>query len=194
MGALAGGAAGAFAGHKLHHGFLGALGGAYAGHKLEDGWKEHRDKKNQSASPSPVPQPAPYQYPLQAPPIPIASRPPNREQPQQHHEALAGNFSASSSNINLGGAPNYELYASCGTISGSQRSSAISLNNVLTNDDGHFRWAENGNFGASARNVRLADGGRILEAELANCGGEWKAASVRLDERITNQDGEMRLV
>ncbi|TID19042.1 hypothetical protein E6O75_ATG06163 [Venturia nashicola] len=36
MGALAGGAAGAFGGHKLGHGILGGLAGAFLGSKLED--------------------------------------------------------------------------------------------------------------------------------------------------------------
>jgi LysM repeat protein len=50
-----------------------------------------------------------------------------------------------------------------------------------------------GNFGASARNVRLADGGQRLEAELES-GGQWHTRSIILDERIGNRDGCLEFV
>jgi LysM repeat protein len=50
-----------------------------------------------------------------------------------------------------------------------------------------------GNFGASARNVRLADGGQRLEAELES-NGQWHTRSVVLDERIGNRDGCLEFV
>jgi hypothetical protein len=47
MGALAGGAVGAYGGHQINHGFLGAVGGAFAGSKLEDFGKDHHKKKEE---------------------------------------------------------------------------------------------------------------------------------------------------
>lgn len=45
-----------------------------------------------------------------------------------------------------------------------------------------------GNFGQSARNVRLVEGGRRLEAELLR-DGQWVGSSIVLDERIGNDNG-----
>ncbi len=47
-----------------------------------------------------------------------------------------------------------------------------------------------GNFGASARNVRLVDGGRRLEAELLR-DGRWVGSSICLDERVGNDNGTL---
>lgn len=179
LGALAGGAAGAYAGHKVNHGFLGALGGAFAGHKLQDAIHDHnkqkKDEKKQSHSPQP------YQY---------AQQPPPHSHSPKHH--YAGNFSATSTQMNIDG--DYDLIASCRRMDGSQRLTSISLNNCLTNDDGHLRWARGGNFGASARNVRLVDGGQTLEAELRNCGGAWVWDRIALDEKISNSNGDLIMI
>ncbi|KAK3063349.1 hypothetical protein LTR53_018944, partial [Teratosphaeriaceae sp. CCFEE 6253] len=91
MGALAGGAAGAYGGHKMNHGFLGGLGGAVAGSMVEDQYKkrdkkEKKDKKNKrrgsrSSSRS------------------SSSSDSDDEKRMRHHGAaavMAGNFSASS--------------------------------------------------------------------------------------------------
>lgn len=89
----------------------------------------------------------------------------------------------------------HDLIASCSAINGQRKLSSISLNNVLTNENGQFKWVTSGgNFGASARNVRLIEGGRVLEAELCDCGGHWRQDRVMLDERIENSDGDLRLV
>lgn len=50
-----------------------------------------------------------------------------------------------------------------------------------------------GNFGASARNVRLVDGGKRLEGELLR-DGRWVGSSIMLDERIENNNGTLRFV
>lgn len=50
-----------------------------------------------------------------------------------------------------------------------------------------------GNFGASARNVRLVQDGHVLEAELLR-NGEWVTSSIVLDERIGNKNGCLELV
>ena len=118
MGALAGGAAGAYAGHKVNHGFLGALGGAFAGHKLQDAIHDHNKHKKDEYKQSHSPQPNHYAQHSPAPP------------PKQHY---AGNFSASSAQMNIDG--DYDLIASCRRMDGSQRLTSISLNNCLTNDE-----------------------------------------------------------
>ncbi|KAI5927381.1 carbohydrate-binding module family 50 protein [Camillea tinctor] len=51
-----------------------------------------------------------------------------------------------------------------------------------------------GNFSASARDIRLVDGGRVLEAELRNVHGHWNRSRINLDERIGNRDGELYLI
>lgn len=154
----------------MHHGFLGALGGAYAGHKLEDAYKDHK-KTSQS------PQPPPIQH---------------DSRPEHHNQSYSGNFSASSTDMSIDG--DFDLIASCSAVDGHKKLTSISLNKVLTNDNGHFRWVEDGgNFGGSARNVRLVDGGRVLEAEMRQCDGHWNTDHVRLDERITNDNGNLRL-
>ncbi|KAK8080228.1 hypothetical protein PG997_008046 [Apiospora hydei] len=204
MGAMLGGATGAFAGHKVNHGFLGALGGAYAGHRLEEAWKDQKQNSRPTSSssqqqhqpPPPMmmapPQPQYAAVPVLAPapvfaPAPARSPSPKPEPPQ------FGNFSLSSWRISIDG--DYDLIADCRTISGQQRLSSISLNRYLTNMDGHFRWSgeEHGNFGASARNVRLVEDGRFLEAELRTMDGTWRWDRIHLDERIMNIDGDLQL-
>jgi hypothetical protein len=164
----------------------------------------------------------------------------------------AGGYTRSSRDIHLDAHGDYNLRASCGRGDGSRSDSTISLNQVLENDHGSFRWytgggggsksytvqpgdtlrgiagkfgtsfddiarhngisnpdliypsqvlqipgghggGGRGNFGASARNVRLVDGGQKLEAELSR-NGEWQYASIILDERISNQGGTLRLI
>ena len=47
MGAVTGGAGGAFLGHKAGHGFLGAIAGAISGSLAEDEFKKHRQQNQQ---------------------------------------------------------------------------------------------------------------------------------------------------
>jgi len=105
---------------------------------------------------------------------------------------MAGNFSSSSSSIAMD--DDYVLIASCSASDGSHKLSSVSLNNVLTNSGGEFKWAKGGNFGASARQVRLEDGGRVLTTKLANMPGGWNTAMVRLDERITNDNSALKFL
>ncbi|EFX06518.1 glutamine-serine-proline rich [Grosmannia clavigera kw1407] len=51
-----------------------------------------------------------------------------------------------------------------------------------------------GNFGASAQNVRLVDDGRRLEGELRRSDGGWDVSSIILDERIANDNGNLRFI
>lgn len=69
--------------------------------------------------------------------------------------------------------------------------SSISLNDCLSNEHGHFVWKRGGHFGASARNVRLIENGRVLEAQLGTGGGGWNTDRVFLDERVSNNDGDL---
>lgn len=198
MGAMLGGATGAYAGHKVNHGFIGALGGAYAGHKLEDAWKDHRNSRPSSSSSQQ------HQQPMIAPPQPqyaevpaIAPEPvfaPSPVPSPRPEPPRFGNFSHSSARISLD--RDYDLIAECRTLNGQQKLTSISLNQLLSNMNGHFQWAgaEAGNFGASARNVRLVDDGRFLEAELRAMDGNWRQDRVHLDARIMNVDGDLQLV
>lgn len=184
--------------------------------------------------------------------------------PPFHHEqsrgvSYAGNFTASSRDVRLDAHGEYMLHASCRRMDGSYQQSSISLNRIIENDQGSFRWASGrreqggggasssvtvqpgdtlrgiaarfgcsfediarhngiqnpdmiypgqvlqvpnaggrgggggddvGNFGASARDVRLADGGRRLEGELLR-DGRWCGSSIVLDERIGNDNGTL---
>ncbi|KAF7595485.1 hypothetical protein BBP40_005821 [Aspergillus hancockii] len=197
LGAVAGGAAGAYGGHKVNHGFLGAVGGAITGHVAQDALKKHKEKKEeeekrkqweeekrkqwvmaqQHAQQHAPPPPGPFVNQHSKPAAPPASQP------------ARGNFSASSRDVRLEG--NHDLVAHCRAISGEHERSSIPLNNVLSNNFGNFVWARGGNFGASARNIRLIEGGKVLEAELANGHGGWNRSWARLDERISNQNGSL---
>jgi len=187
MGALAGGAAGAYAGHKMGHGFMGAAGGAFAGHKLEDAWKHHHQQQKHDEQKPVSPNPQYGQY--GGPPPPYHQQGPHHQPPQQ----MRGNFSGSSEQISLDG--DHDLIARCRAIDGSEKLSAISLNKVLGNDNGRFVWVDDGgNFAASARNIRLVDNGRIVEAELKSISGDWHWSRAWLDERIGNNNGNLVFV
>ncbi|KAL0935943.1 CVNH domain-containing protein [Colletotrichum truncatum] len=257
-GALAGGAAGAFGGNKIGGNFghsktstvIGAIAGAFAGHKLQDGvsdWKHERDEEEKRRREEDERR--------------------RRDEKHHHHEEhhhrhhdedrprggnFAGGFTGSSRDIRIDAHGDYNLRASCRRRDGSWQESCISLNRILENDQGSFRWSSGssgggnqsytvqqgdtlrnigdrfntsweeiarhnnisnpdqiwpgqnlnistggggsgGNFGASARDVRLVDGGQRLEAELSRH-GQWVRSSINLDERIGNNDGTLHYV
>ncbi|KAF1965835.1 CNVH-domain-containing protein [Bimuria novae-zelandiae CBS 107.79] len=253
MGAVAGAAvgglgayklAGPATGHKKTSGLVGALGGALTGHVLQDGvshWKDsHDDKKKKEDEEK------------------------KHKKDDKHHQGghhdrpreghFAGGFTGSSQDIRLDTHGEFNLHAQCRRMDGSFQWSTLSLNRILENDNGSFRWStgqssggssditvqpgdtlravaarhncsfdelarhngiqnadmiypgqrlevpgggrnsgNGGNFGASARNVRLVDGGQTLEAELLR-NGEWVTSSIVLDERIGNKDGCLEFV
>lgn len=244
MGALAGGAAGAYGGHKMGHGVIGAIGGAFAGHKLEDFVHDRKEKKEEEER---------LEQQLHSTPPPPGYSPGPNHSP--HHDGghrdrstgdYAGNFTSSSDEIHLEG--DYDLRATCRRRDGESQASTLNLNGVLRNEDGRFRWASGGsgpstvtvqqgdtlrdiarrfncgfeeiarrndianpdiiypgqtlqvpgqsagNFSSSARDIRLVDGGRVLEAELRNVEGEWRQSRIELDERIGNEDGNLRFI
>lgn len=51
-----------------------------------------------------------------------------------------------------------------------------------------------GGFETTARNIRLVQGGRILQAELQTTSGEWRQSQVNLDEAILSIDGKLAYV
>lgn len=233
---------------------LGVVGGAIAGHKIQDGvsdWKDKRDEKKEQEKKDNEKR----------------NEKPLLNQPHPHSVNYAGNFSGSSRDIRLDAYGEYMLHASCRRMDGSYQASSISLNKILENDRGSFRWASNdkrdpppqqgcgirqvtvqpgdtlrgiakqvgssfeeiarinsiqnpdliypgqilqvpgggyhhhdghangeggsaGNFGLSARNVNLVDGGRRVEAELMR-DGQWVGSSIVLDERIGNDNGTL---
>lgn len=192
MGAVAGGAAGAYGGHKIHHGFLGAIGGAVVGSKLEDAYKDHKkdekkDKKkhgwsrrSSSSSSSSIHAP------------PIIAAPPMQSHQQQPPVSVMGNFHASSRKVSLDADNN--LIAECQRSNGSWKWDSIDLNDCLTNTNGEFHWAKGGNAFGSARRPRLIEGGNAVEAELGDGRGGWKTSRIWLNEKIENNNGELRLL
>lgn len=103
-----------------------------------------------------------------------------------------GNFYDSSRDVRLEG--NSTLVADCSDTSHRYRRSAIDLNYCFTNNDGRLLWERDGNFAASARSIRLTDGGRYLEAELCSIDGRWCHNRVNLNERIGNEDGRLEMI
>jgi len=189
LGALGGAAVGGYAGHKVNHGFIGAIGGAYAGHKLEDHIKEEKKKKKAEKKAQAAAMGVPYRRGSSSSSSSDSDDGKHGKRPTQ----FRGNFSGSSSQITLD--KDYDLIASCASVSGGHRLSSISLNDILTNEDGHFRWVmHGGNFGGSARHVRLENEGRVLVAELGKVDGHWREDRIWLDERITNNDGDLKFV
>lgn len=248
---------------------LGAVAGAVAGHKLQDGvsdWKDNRDeekerKKREEEERRRREEEQVHQQQHGGfgggnhhnPPPPQYSS-------GNHHQSsrgvnYAGNFSSSSRDVRLDAHGEYMLHASCRRTDGSYQESSISLNRLIENDQGSFRWASQGhqggggggntvtvqhgdtlrdiarrhgtsfeeiarhngiqnpdmiypgqvlqvpgrsgggsggggNFGASARDVRVTDGGRRLEGELLR-DGRWSGSSIELDERIGNNNGTL---
>jgi len=172
MGALAGGVAGGYGGHKLHHGFLGGVGGAIAGSMLEDQYKKHEHEKKEHE---------------------LQEQYAHQHRGEGHH--LGGGpagFLANSRDVHL--EDNCILVAECANHHGGHFRSAIDLNNCLTNSWGKLEWARDGNFAASARGIRLVDGGKVLEAELNDGNGEWRQSHVWLNERITNNNGCLEML
>ncbi|EGS20684.1 uncharacterized protein CTHT_0025200 [Thermochaetoides thermophila DSM 1495] len=281
LGGIAGGVAGAVGGNKLggkagHSKLgtvLGAVAGAVAGHKLQDEVSEKIDEKKKKKEEEEAKKKREEEEKRRREEEEKRRREEQLKQKQRRDSSpspsrnrnYAGGFSGSARDIRLensGG--DWILRASCRCRDGSYRDSTISLNKLLENDNGSFRWSSGrsaggghcapapqtytvqpgdtlraiaarfpgcgtfediarvnnipnpdliypgqvlqipggqapqhhagGNFGASARNVRLSDGGRRLEAELCRADGRYVSASVILDERIGNDNGTLVFV
>lgn len=100
-----------------------------------------------------------------------------------------GDFSITSTNIWL----EHEQYlvADCKDVNGNHHQSRIDLDGCLANHDGEFKWVSHGNFKASAKDIKLKDDGTKLKAKLRAVNGDWEVDSVRLNERIGNDNGRL---
>ncbi|KAF8597840.1 Cyanovirin-N [Ceratobasidium sp. AG-I] len=78
---------------------------------------------------------------------------------------------------------------------GNFQHSAIDLNWILSNNDGHFQWGGE-RYTATSRDVTfgMEGGGNvpILRAQLKNISGAWVSADLNLGERIKNVDGQFK--
>jgi LysM repeat protein len=178
MGGLAGGAAGAFGGHKLGgqagHGaagtIIGALGGAFAGHKAQDAasdWKHEHDDKKKWEKEQEEQQKHNQQQQHHGGPPPQHNSNDNRERGD-----FGGNFTASSRDIRLDAHGEFNLHAQCARTDGSYSSSTISLNKYIENDNGSFRWSSGSSNGASTYTVQQGDTLRAIAARFSHCSFE----------------------
>jgi len=215
MGAAAGGAVGAYGGHKVNHGFLGTIGGAITGSLAQDALKKHKKDKIQQCGPRPPTYDSlssssscssfsddykkkhkkhNWAAPAAGAGAVGGAAAYGVHQHHTHHSSHGsvsggGNFSSSCHSITLD--REYVLVASCRVAHGQYRVSSLSLNSCLSNKHGQFVWSRKGNFAASARNVRLIENGKVLEAELWTATGTWNKTFVGLDERISNNGGAL---
>ncbi|CAK1367061.1 hypothetical protein CB0940_10394 [Cercospora beticola] len=192
MGALAGGAAGAYGGHKMNHGVLGTIGGAVAGSMLEDAYKKKgkKDKKHKEHKPHHSRRGSSSSSSSSSSSDSDSSK--DRKKKKKGMSAPAGNFHASSRNVYL--ESRSTLVAESADVRGHFQRTAIDLNDVFTNTNGKMHWARGGNFAGSARHIRLTDNGNCLEAELGDGRGGWIYNKVDLNERITNDNGRLHLL
>lgn len=206
MGALAGGAAGAYGGHQVGHGVMGAVGGAVAGHFLEetvkkktkkhkDGSekkKKHKDHDSYGGGSSHYSGRRRGSHSSSSSSSSSSDSDNGKKKHRKKHSRdvrAIGGFSSSCSNITLD--RDFDLIALCKSTDGKEKLSSIDLNECLANEWGEFRWVKNGNAFASAKHVHLIDGGRVLEAELGDGRGGWRRSRIVLDDRIRNDNGEL---
>ncbi|KAK3298673.1 carbohydrate-binding module family 50 protein [Chaetomium fimeti] len=271
-------------GHSKMSTVLGAVAGAVAGHKLQDGvsdWKDNRDEEKEKKKKEEEEEKRREEEKKRRDEDDKRRReddkrrredekrnehhPPARQEHRQEHNqprdrgvSYAGNFSSSARDTRLDAHGEYMLHTSCKRLDGSYQSTSISLNKIIENDRGSFRWfsggqsngggqqshtvqpgdtlraiagryncsfeeiarknnianpdlihpgtvlqipgsggnnnsGRGGNFGESARDVRLADGGRRLDGELLR-DGRWLGSSIILDERLSNNNGTLKYI
>lgn len=172
-GGLAGGFGGNKIGNKTGHSklgtILGAVAGAVAGHKAQDGveeWKDNRDEEKEKKKREEEERKKREEEEKERKKREDEDRRRREEedkkrmeqqqhqpQQQQHHSApaprdniiYAGNFSGSARDIRLDEAGGeWRLTASCQRIDGSYNQSSLSLNQILENNQGIFRWVSGG--------------------------------------------------
>ena len=73
---------------------------------------------------------------------------------------------------------------------------AIDLNDSITNSFGGLLWQDDGGFGGSVRNSRLRDSNNVtvLQCEANDGKGSWKNVAINLDDRITNDNGQLSVL
>ncbi|CAI9630464.1 carbohydrate-binding module family 50 protein [Alternaria burnsii] len=191
MGGIAGAAAGGYGGHalggKAGHGVagtvIGALAGAFAGHKgqdaVEDKWDEHKEKKKEEEDRKRYEEEEERRrkYGQQhggPPPIQHHQGSGNRSNDQRTPGDYGGNFSDSSRDIRLDAHGDYTLHAQCRRADGSYQSSSISLNRILENDGGSFRWSGSNNSGGGENTYTVQQGDtlRAIASRFSHCSYE----------------------
>lgn len=135
---------------------LGAVAGAFAGHKLQDGvsdWKDNRDEEKEKKKREEEEEKRREEERRRR--EEEQSHHHHRQEHQEHHSNnrhdhqqqqsrgvhYAGNYTGSSRDVRLDAHGEYMLNASCRRVDGSWQHSSISLNSIIENDQGSFRWA-----------------------------------------------------
>ncbi len=96
-------------------------------------------------------------------------------------------FSATSTNIEI--SPEGILSADCKTNLGHFKNSTIDLNGYIGNIDGNFKWGSE-KFTLTASEFSLSDA--ILNGKLKKKDGTLNDSSIDLDQRIKNDNGELK--
>ncbi|KAK4154494.1 autolysin [Chaetomidium leptoderma] len=210
LGALGGGVAGAVGGHKIggktgHSKLstvLGAVAGAVAGHKVQDGvsdWKDNRNEEKEKKKKEEEEEKRREEEKKRR------EEEQSHQQQQQHHGSnnhhaapppqhqqsrgvnYAGNFSGSSRDVRLDAHGEYMLHASCRGLDGSYQQSSISLNKIIENDQGSFRWASGQrDSGGSSRTSVTVQQGDTLRGIAAQVGGSFE--EIARHNNIQNPD------
>ena len=156
---------------------LGAVAGAVAGHKLQDGvsdWKDNRDeekerkKREEEERRRREEEQAHQQQHGGFGGGHHHNPPPPQYSSGNHYQSsrgvnYAGNFSSSSRDVRLDAHGEYMLHASCRRTDGSYQQSSISLNRLIENDQGSFRWASSqGHQGGGGGNTVTVQHGDTL--------------------------------
>jgi hypothetical protein len=75
------------------------------------------------------------------------------------------------------------------------RTDALRLDNWIANIHGNFQWKAGGNFGATAQDVGLTNGGATLTALLGfGDQGQTRSSSTSLSDHVTNSQGFFQVV
>ncbi|CAJ0542889.1 Ff.00g003040.m01.CDS01 [Fusarium sp. VM40] len=206
MGALAGGAAGAFGGHKVggvtgHNKsstIIGALAGAFGGHKMQDAaedWKDDRKEKKEEEKRREEEEKRREEEKKRRDDdrhdshrrrrsSSRSSRSSSRGSNRRRSGHYAGHFTASSRDIRLDAHGDYVLHASCRREDGDYQHTSISLNKLLENDRGSFRWSAGG--GQSASSSVTVQQGDTLRGIAARFGCSFE--EIARQNNISNPD------
>ncbi|KAF4999366.1 hypothetical protein FGRMN_2507 [Fusarium graminum] len=178
-GAFGGHKIGGATGHSKSSTIIGALAGAFGGHKIQDAaedWKDGRDEKKEEEKrreeeekrrreedekrrydrrdddrrDSHRRRRSSSRSSRSSRSSSRSSRKSNRHHGGQRSGHFAGHFTASSRDIRLDAHGDYVLHASCRREDGDYQHTSISLNKILENDRGSFRWSAGGDHGASS--------------------------------------------
>ncbi len=166
---------------------LGAVAGAVAGHKLQDGvsdWKDNRDEEKEKKKHEEEERKREEEERKRREEEQSHQQhhgglgggfgggnhhnpPPPQHSGGDHHQSsrgvsYAGNFSSSSRDVRLDAHGEYMLHASCRRTDGSYQQSSISLNRLIENDQGSFRWASQGHQGGGGGNTVTVQHGDTL--------------------------------